>query len=188
VPQLSCVVDSSCVIALDHLDLLPQLSLLFSEVLLPKGVRRELYRRRGTKNRVRNYLSSLGFVQKCNQYEQTTVDLLLIEKAFQDESRDMTEPFVLTDDRGETETVVQATERGAVAIIDDRWGRTLASRFELECHGTLWVLEQFFNLELVAGSQLRAHCVTLLDRGIHLPHPAVNDLLRRAGQEPIERA
>jgi predicted nucleic acid-binding protein len=181
-------VDSSCVIALDHLDLFPQLSLLFSEVLLPRAVRRELYRRRGSKNRVRNYLSSLGFVRKCDRYEQTTVDLLLIEKGFQDQNRDLTAPLELTADRGETEAVVQATDHGAVAIIDDRWGRILAKRFELECHGTLWVLEQFFLLGLLPSSLLRAHCLTLFDRGIHLPSAAVNDLLLRLGEDPIERA
>jgi len=38
----ACVIDSSCVIALDHLELFPQITFLFSEVLLPKAVRREM--------------------------------------------------------------------------------------------------------------------------------------------------
>lgn len=47
-----CTIDSSCVIALDHLDLLPQLSLLVSRVLVPKAVREELLKRRATKRSV----------------------------------------------------------------------------------------------------------------------------------------
>ena len=34
---LRCTIDSSCVIALDHLDLVPQLTFLFSVVLVPAG-------------------------------------------------------------------------------------------------------------------------------------------------------
>jgi hypothetical protein len=136
---------------------------------------------------VRRFLSSSGFVQKCDRYEQTTIDLLLIEKTFQDGGPDPAVPFELIDDRGEAETVVQATERGAVVIIDDRWGRSLAKRFDLECHGTLWVIEQFFGLGLFTGSQLRKHCVKLFDRGVRLPLSAVNDMLGRAQEPPIGR-
>jgi hypothetical protein len=41
-----CTIDASCVIILDHLNLLPQMSFLFSRVLVPKAVRTELFRRR----------------------------------------------------------------------------------------------------------------------------------------------
>jgi hypothetical protein len=46
-----CTIDSACVIALDHLDLVPQLSFLFSIVLVPKAVREDLFKRRVTKSR-----------------------------------------------------------------------------------------------------------------------------------------
>jgi hypothetical protein len=41
-----CTIDSSCIIALDHLQLVPQPSILFSPVLVPKAVRNELLKRR----------------------------------------------------------------------------------------------------------------------------------------------
>ena len=38
-----CTIDTSCAIALDTLDLLPKLSWLFSRVLLPKALHKELF-------------------------------------------------------------------------------------------------------------------------------------------------
>jgi len=75
-----CTIDSSCVIALDHLDLLPQLSLLFSRVLVPKAVREELLKRRATKDRLRSFFNEYAFLERCDDYEKGTVDFLLAEK------------------------------------------------------------------------------------------------------------
>lgn len=52
-----CTIDSSCIIALDHLQLVPQLSMLFSPVLVPKAVRNELFKRRTTKDRLQFILT-----------------------------------------------------------------------------------------------------------------------------------
>ena len=123
-----CTIDASCVIALDHLKLAPQLSLLFSEVLVPKAVRKDLFKRRGTKNRLQSLFEDYALFQRCNDYDQGAVDFLLAERARKG-----------TKDRGEAEAVVQASQLGAVVIVDDRWGRRLAAGFDLETHGTLWV-------------------------------------------------
>lgn len=56
-----CTIDSSCIIALDHLRLVPKLSMLFSLVLVPKSVRHELFRRRATKDRLQSIFSDFGF-------------------------------------------------------------------------------------------------------------------------------
>jgi hypothetical protein len=72
----SCTIDSSCVIALDHLDLIPKLSFLFSVVLIPKAVRKDLFRRRNTKDRVRSFFQNYDFFRPCNDYDQASVDLL----------------------------------------------------------------------------------------------------------------
>lgn len=92
-----CTIDSSCVIALDHLDLLPRLSVLFSIVLLPKAVRNDLYKRRAMKDRLQSLFNTYAFLQPCHGYDQTTVDFLLAERTRQG-----------WQDRGEVETVVQA--------------------------------------------------------------------------------
>src|SRR5260221_488473 len=143
---LSCTIDSSCVIALDHLDLLPQLSFLFSRILIPKAVREDLFKRRETKDRLRSLLSRYAFIERCNDYDKGAVAFLLAERARQGMK-----------DRGETEAVIQASQVGATVIVDDRWGHQLAARFDLEHHGTLWVLKRFYDLELVSAAELRNH-------------------------------
>ena len=107
----SCTIDSSCLIALDHLDLVPQLSLLFSIVLVPKRVRDEISKRRAGKDRLQLLFNSYAFVQRCDGYDQGTVDFLLTERARQG-----------WQDRGEVEAAVQASQFGANVVIDDRWG------------------------------------------------------------------
>jgi predicted nucleic acid-binding protein len=106
----SCTIDSSCVIALDHLGLVPKLSFLFSIVLVPKAVREDLFKRRAAKNRLQSVFDTFAFFQRCDGYKQGTVDFLLAERA-REGSRD----------RGEAEAVVQASEFGAVVIVDDSW-------------------------------------------------------------------
>jgi len=88
-------------------------------------------------------------------------------------------------DRGEAEAVLQASQIGAVVIVDDPWGRSLADRSELEFHGTLWVLGQFHKLALLSSTEIR-NCVTsLLRRGIRLPTSAVNEFLSSIGERPV---
>ena len=169
-----CTIDSSCVIALNHLGLVPLLSVLFSIVLVPKAVREDLFKRRATKDRLRLLFESYAFFQRCDGYEQGTVDFLLAERARQG-SRD----------RGEVEAVVQASQFGATVIVDDRWGRQLAARDSLEFHGTLWVLQRLHELDLLSSNGLRDCFASLRHRGIRLPWKAVNDLLVRIGQEPL---
>jgi len=75
-----CTIDSSCIIALDHLYLVPQLSMLFEIVLVPKAVRNELFKVRATKDRLQLIFSTYGFFQRCDGYDQGTVDFLLAER------------------------------------------------------------------------------------------------------------
>jgi predicted nucleic acid-binding protein len=169
-----CTIDSSCVVALDHLDLVPELSLLFSKVRVPRAVRKELYKRRNTKDRVRWLFKEYAFFQRCNDYDQGTVDFLLAER-----SREGAE------DRGEAEAVVQASQVGAVVIVDDRWGEKLATLSDLETHGTFWVLQQFHELEFLSSTALRDCFESLRELGIHLPWKIVNGLLSQVGQPPL---
>ena len=104
--ELRCTIDSSWVIALEHLNLLPQLSFLFARVLVPKAVRKELFKRRGTKDRLRSLFDTYAFFQRCDGYDAGAVDFLLAERARQGMR-----------DRGEVEAVVQASEFGAAVIV-----------------------------------------------------------------------
>ena len=167
-------IDSSCVIALDHVGLVPKLSVLFTSVLVPKAVRRELFKRRTTKDRLQAILEEYAFFERCDGYDQGAVDVLLAER----NRRGM-------QDRGEVEAVVQASQYGAAVIIDDFWGRQLAERFDLDCHGTLWVLEQLHDMGLVTPAQLQESLSEMRDHGIRLPWASANFLLARIGEEPL---
>jgi predicted nucleic acid-binding protein len=170
-PASRCTIDTSCVIALDALDLLPGLSFLFSGVLLPKAVRKELFRRRVTKDRIRSALRSLAFLERCDEYDQLSVDILLTEHS---RSRLV--------DRGEAEAVLQAATLGTMVVVDDRRGRDLAKTYGLECHGTLWVLKRLWELQLRTGFDLREDIVKLRQRSIRLPVVEVNAFLLDIGQ------
>jgi predicted nucleic acid-binding protein len=172
----ACTIDSSCLIALDHLDLIPRLILLFNTVLVPKAVRSDLYRRRASKDRLRKYFEEYAFFQPCDRYDRTAVDLLLIERR-----------VTGSRDRGEAEAVVQASEAGASVIVDDRWGRKLATSYSLDNHGTLWVLERFHDLGVLDGPNLTSSFQLLKKKRFRLPWDEVNVLLRRAGELPLER-
>jgi predicted nucleic acid-binding protein len=169
-----CTIDSSCVIALDHLDLLPQLSLLFSFVLVPKAVRDDLFKRRATKNRLQFLFDTYAFFQRCDGYDKGAVEFLLAERTREG-----------AQDRGEVEAVVQASQFGATVIVDDPWGRELAARDDLEFHGTLWVLQRFHELELLTSTSLRTCFASLHLRGTRLPWETVNTLLLEIGQQPL---
>src|SRR5271170_3713832 len=157
-----CTIDSSCVIALDHLDLLPQLSLLFSIVLVPKAVRDELFKRRATKDRLQALFDAYAFLQRCDGYERGTVDFLLAERRRGGGQ-----------DRGEVEAIVQASQYGAAVIVDDPWGRELAERDDLEFHGTWWILQRFHELALLSSTALRDSLASLRSGGTRLPWAAV---------------
>lgn len=169
-----CTIDSSCVIALDHLDLLPKLSFLFSIVLVPKAVREDLFKRRATKDRLQFLFETYAFLQRCDGYEQGAVEFLLAERARQG-----------AQDRGEVEAVVQASQFGATVIVDDPLGRELAERDDLEFHGTLWVLRRFHELDLLSSTALRDCFVSLRLRGTRLPWETVDALLLQIGQQPL---
>ena len=172
-PKPVAVVDSSSIIALDAIDAIPLLAWVFSRVWLPKAVRKDIYRRRRAKNRLTRYLEKSGFLRPCDSYDQLTVDVLLPGKIASGRK-----------DRGETETVVQAETLKAealqiIAIIDDAWGRDLAKRMAVECHGTLWVLEQFYDLGLRSGRNLAQDIEALRRHGFWLPDQPTEALLAR---------
>jgi len=86
-------------------------------------------------------------------------------------------------DRGETEAVVQASEIGAMVIVDDRRGQKLADSYALEHHDTIWVLDRLQALGLLAPRTLREYLQRLKTRGIHLR--AANELLIRLGEKEL---
>lgn len=165
-------IDSSCVIALDHLDLIPKLSSLFGVVLVPRAVQNELFRKHATRHRIKKLLDNYEFFQKCDEYDQASLDVLLAERKG-------------TTDRGEAEAVVQAAEVGASILIDDAWGRKLAERSRLQVLGTVGVLKRYREMDLISGPELR-HCFAELRRKrIRLPWSLVDEVLAEWGEEKL---
>jgi predicted nucleic acid-binding protein len=114
-----------------------------------------------------------AFIEHCNEYDQAAVDLLLIEHTGQ-----------IRRDRGEAEAIQQAIALGASVMIDDRRGRKLASIFDLELHGTLWVLRQLYDQSLLSAFQIEEALSHLEAVGIRLPKTAIQTLsqhIRRDG-------
>ena len=127
------------------------------------------------KDRVAAFQSEYAsFVIFCDQYDQGAVDILLSEKKRLGKK-----------DRGETEAVVQASMEGAMVIIDDRDGRRLARQQSVDCHGTIWILEQLQKLGLLGPLTLRRCFVELQTREIRFPKNEANNLLQRFGEEPL---
>lgn len=168
------VLDSSCALALESTGVLPALSMLFSKVYLPVAVRTEIRRRRTTRRRLRRLQSDNVLFVPCNQYDPSAVELMLPP----DRSR-------VNKDRGEAETALQASEMEAMALIDDRWGRDLARRMDIEVHGSLWVIERLHALGILTPAAVRAAFQQMLNAGHHLPFERVNEILIELGEAQL---
>lgn len=110
---------------MDAIDAWAELPVLFDRLLVPTAVRTELQRRRGMKNRLRKVCDQYAYVEWCIDYDRTAADILRPERKVRRNK-----------DRGEAETIVQASTRGAIAIVDDRWGRKQAELHRLDNWGT----------------------------------------------------
>jgi predicted nucleic acid-binding protein len=144
-------------------------------VLVPKAVREELFKRRPTKDRLQAIFDDYAFFERCDKYDKAATTILLAGRLQPSGS-----------DRGEIEAVVQASEFGATVIVDDPWGRELANRNALDCHGTLWVFESLYNQGLISSSALRQEFMALRDHGIRWPWKTVSELLIGIGEEPLK--
>lgn len=115
----ACTVDSSCVIALDHLGLLGGLTYLFSSVLVPKAVRIELYRRRETKDRIQRLFRDFHFIERCNLADPPALGVLLAGRADRD--------------RGEAEAIMQASQGRATRLSRHALGARTFERSRPPC-------------------------------------------------------
>lgn len=168
------VIDTSSVIALDAIDAWSELTVLFDRLLLPDGVRTELQRRRAMKDRLRKVFDEYSYVEWCTDYDRTAADILRPERKVRRNK-----------DKGEAETIVQASTRGAIVIVDDRWGRKQAELYRLDYWGTLRILERFYELGLRTGARIRSDLLTLKQRRIRLPTRAIRTLLNEMGEQPL---
>ena len=148
--------------------------MLFSIALVPNTVREDHFKRRATKDRLQFVFDEYAFSQRCDGYEQGSIDFLLAERRRKGPQ-----------DRGKVEAVVQVSQSGATVIVDDPWSRELAARYDLEFHGTLWVWQRFEKLELISSADPRRHILSFRQRGIRLPWATADALLMKIDEERL---
>lgn len=108
-----CVVDTSCLIVLDKLELLTILCELYDRVCITKGVAKEF-----------GHIPSLRCICEVSANSE-------LVSVFTDD---------LNMGLGEAETIVYAYEHGVKAIIDDARGRKLAAKLGVRLTGTIGLL------------------------------------------------
>lgn len=167
-PGRIATVDTSVLLSLQCTQMIAPASVLFTRLLVPAAVRREIAADRERNAAVLQALRDFELFADCDDYDPASVDILLQQRKFQKAGRD----------RGEAEAVVQASQRGAqMVLVDDALGRKWAASRTLEVHGTLWIFEQLRIPSYIAT--LRPHFEELLKNRRRQPLPAMNELLRR---------
>lgn len=167
----SCTIDSSCVIALDHLNLVPQLSMLFAIVLVPKAVREDLFKRRATID-----------YRPCSRISHSSNAAMGTNRALSIPCRKISRGWAGSRRSG---------GRGAGFAIwrDGHRRRSMGA-------GTSGARRPGFSRDGVGSStvsrvgvavaQRSSGCFeSLRQRGIRLPWEAVNAFLTQIGQEPL---
>jgi len=163
-------IDTSCLCAIEHVDLFREVAFLFDQIHIPRRVREEFAK----KFRSRKILGKLPkqFTQfrYCNIADEISVKLLLAEQAGRRRKP--------RSDEGEAEAIVQANQLGlSLVVMDDKKGRAWALARGLECRGTLWILEELRKLEFIPA--LRAKIEVLARHNIRLASRDVARLLSR---------
>lgn len=135
-PGSVAVADTSVLIALHHLGLLPKLSIFYDQVLVPSAVRTEFLLKDEEKTReaALTLLISRAIFFPCDDYDTVQVDLYLLSRL----------------GRGEAEALSQLKIRNAdVILIDERRGRTIAERERVKVRGTIALLASLDKLGIV---------------------------------------
>lgn len=160
------VADTSPLIALAVMDLLPVLNILFKTVLVPSAV-------------VTECLDNLS-KPRAVDISAALTDRLLVEQSASD--RSYCELLANVLDPGEAEAIALAKELGAVAMIDERAARAVAAREKIACIGSLYVLIKARQEKLIpAAAPLLKR---LLDHGYHLSESLIDYVLDTCGETP----
>jgi predicted nucleic acid-binding protein len=134
------VIDTSCLLYLWHLDLLPKLVIRYYPIYIPRHVLEEARRKGRSKQRLQRLLRDNPFLSECDVIDEYAAQLLY------DRYRNPRARI----DRGEAEVIIQARERGvATVLIDDLRGRKIAQQHNLNVRGILGLLKEFKKINYV---------------------------------------
>ena len=153
------VADTSPLIALAVMDLLPVLPKLFKKVLVPSSVVKEC----------------LGDLTKPRAMDisNALANQLFIEQSASDKLYCELLANVL--DAGEAEAIALAKELNAVVMIDERAARNVAAREHIDCIGSLYVLIKAKQEQLIPA--VAPLLERLLDHGYHLSESLIQFVL-----------
>jgi predicted nucleic acid-binding protein len=158
-------IDTGCLIALQHLDLFPQLSLLFERIHIPRRVREEFRKTFNSRKMLPRIVAELALYRYCNRVDEINLRLLLGERPSDDPRAN----------EGEAEAVLQAAEIGAEAVIvDDPHGRRWAKSRGIRCIGILGIIETLRMQEIVA--RVSPLLQELTRQGYRLPAAEIHKL------------
>ena len=137
----SAVIDTSCLIHLWKLELISKLVVRFNRIYIPRYVEAETGRKGKLKNPLKELIKNNNpFLQICDIGNSYDVQLLYDRQLNPDANID----------RGESEVIIQARERGiSNVLIDDRKGRKMAVAHTLSVKGTLGILIELKRIGLI---------------------------------------
>ena len=162
-PEIA-VVDTSPLIALAVMGLLPALRSLFNTVLVPSAV-------------VRECLDDLSKPMAEN-IGGALANNLLIEQSAADQG--YCELLAQVLDQGEAETIALAKEMNAMALLDEATARKIAAREGIDFAGSLYVLIRARQENLVPAVTPLLN--KLLEHGYHLDKSLVRYVVEACGE------
>jgi len=128
----STVIDTSCLIHLWQLELISKLVIRFNTIYIPRYVEEETRRKGKLKRQLKELIRNHSpYLQICDIGNSFDVQLLYDRQLNPDANID----------RGESEVIIQARERGiSTVLIDDRKGKNLAEKHTLKVFDLLDIL------------------------------------------------
>ena len=70
--------------------------------------------------------------------------------------------------KGESSTILVAIEKNYIAIIDDERARKIGEKFNIEIHGTLFLLKLLFLLKKLSGAEVEDVIRDMVNKGFRL--------------------
>ncbi len=156
--------DTSPLIALAVMDLLPVLRVLFNSVLVPPAV-------------VRECLDDLS-KPMADRIGEALANRLLEEQSVT--NQDYCKLLAQVLDPGEAETITLAKEKNAVALIDEEAARRVAARENIDTIGSLYVLIRAKQENLVPAAIPLLN--RLIEHGYHLDKSLIRFVVDACGE------
>ncbi len=162
------VADTSPLIALATMGLLPVLRIIFKTILVPSAV-------------VRECLNDLSKPMVA-EISKALANQLLVEQSVT--NRNYCELLAQVLDPGEAETITLAKEKNAIALIDEGAARKVAGRENIDFVGSLYVLIRAKQENLVPAATPLLN--RLLEHGYHLDESLIRYVVDKCDESFVK--